>query len=371
MKKWFILVGIIVVLLVGGYFILTFYSVKLLQPYLREVFGPGLTLKEIRVRTTSLSVRGIRFEDPHSKQKLIQIEEVRIYPSLFTLLEKTLYVKEFIIFRPSFFFYRTREGVYIGPWVTMQKNREREISSEGKRKEEDFFQIRIDRFRIQKGSIHFEDRKVGSPPAYIKLKEVNFEIRDIRYPFSPSKSPVELKGKLDGETKEGDIHLKGWIEMNTLDLETSLKIQEIEVKTSEPYYRKKFTAGIDTGYIHTSSQIVLKGRKINAIGELDLVNLKVKGESGMVFWIPIKTFSTLLEQKKHHLHIPFTVNGDLDNPQFNFQEALLTQIAFYLGEALGTPVKTLGKEVVRGASKEERGFLKELKPLEDFFKKKR
>jgi hypothetical protein len=113
MKKWFILITILVVLLIGGYFVLSFYAVKFIQPHLHQVMGPGLTLAEIKVKPTYLSARGIRYEDPHSKQRFLQIEEARIYPSLFSLLQRSLRIKEFKLFQPSFFFYRTREGTFV------------------------------------------------------------------------------------------------------------------------------------------------------------------------------------------------------------------------------------------------------------------
>ena len=64
MKKWFILIGILAVLFVGGYVVLSFYAVKFIQPQLQKVMGPGLTLAEIKVKLTYLSVRGMRYEDP-------------------------------------------------------------------------------------------------------------------------------------------------------------------------------------------------------------------------------------------------------------------------------------------------------------------
>jgi hypothetical protein len=371
MKKWFILIGILAVLFIGGYFVLTFYAVKFIQPYLQKVVGPGFTLEEMKLKTTYLSAKGIKYEDPHSKQRFLQIEEVRIYPSLFSLLKKTLYIKELAILQPSFFFYRSREGVFAGPWLTMKKEREEEVSGGGEKEKGESFPVQIDRIRIQKGSIDFEDRKVGEPPAQIKLKGLDFKIKEIRYPLTPSHSPIELKGEMEGRTKNGSITLEGWIDVKTMDLETSLKIREIEVKTFEPYYRKRVTAEIDSGFINMESKITVRGKKINAPGELDLTNLHVQEGSGMVLWIPAKTLVSLLEQKGRHIKVQFLVKGDMDNPQFNLQETFMTQIAIHLAEALGIPIKVVGEEVLQGTLKGEKGIVEELKSFEELFKKKK
>ena len=70
MKKWFILIGILAVLFIGGYFVLSFYAVKFIQPHLQKVMGPGFTLEEIKLKTTYLSAKGIQYEDPRFKTKI-------------------------------------------------------------------------------------------------------------------------------------------------------------------------------------------------------------------------------------------------------------------------------------------------------------
>jgi hypothetical protein len=373
MKKWFIPIGILLLLFIGGYFVLTFYAVKLIQPRLQKVMGPGFTLAEIKVKTTYLAARGIQYEDPQSKQRFLQIEEMRIYPSLLSFVKKSLYIKELSILRPSFFFYRSREGGIVGPWVTMKKEDGKESSGEGegKSKRRESIDIQIGRIRIQEGSIDFEDGKVREPPAQIKLREVDFEIRDVRYPLTSSHSPIEFKAKMKGRTQEGGITLKGWIDAKTMDMETSLKVRQIEVETFEPYYRKRVTAEIESGYMDMDSKIAVREKRIDAPGELDLVNLHVKEGGGMVFWIPADTMVSLLEKKGHQIKVQFHLKGDMENPQFHLRETFLTQVGISFAQALGIPIKVVGEEVLHGTLKGEKGLVEELQSIEKLFKKKR
>ena len=316
MKKWFILIGILAVLFIGGYFVLTFCAVKFIQPHLQKMMGPGFTLEETKLRTTYLSATGIRYEDPDSKQRFLQIEEIRVYPSLLSLLKRSLHLKELTILQPSFFFYRSREGRMVGPWVTTKKEREgEEVSDEKKKKSGEPIQFQIDRIRIQNGSIDFEDRKVGDPPAQIKLRDMDFEIRNIGYPVTSVHSPVKLKAKMDGKGQEGSIDIKGWIDAKKMDMETSLKIREIEVKTFEPYYRKRVTAEIESGTMDMDSKIAVKEKRIDAPGEFDLINLHVKEGGGAVFWIPAETLVSLLEKKGHQIRVKFHVKGNMEESQ--------------------------------------------------------
>ncbi len=371
MKKWLVITGILAALFIGGYFVLTFYSVKIVQSRLQRVAGPGLTLGEIQLKATHLSVMEIQYEDPHSKQRFLKINEVRIYPSLLSLLTDSLRIKEITILEPSFFFYRSREGSVVGPIVMTTKPTEKEEVSEKKnRKEKEAIQVRIDRIRIEKGSVNFEDKKVGEPPAQIKLRELNFEMRDIGYPPVSLHSPVELRGKMVGQTQEGSIQLKGWIDVKSMNLETSVKMKEIEVKTFEPYYRKRVTAEMESGRLNMDSKIAVNEKRIDARGEIDLVDLRVRGR-GMVFWIPAETLTSLLERKGNQIKAKFHVRGDMGNAHFNLQEIFLTQMAFSFAQALGFPVRVISKEGVEGTSGEERGLLEEMQSIKEQFKRKK
>ncbi len=372
MKKWSILVGMVVVLFIGGYFILTFYAVKLIQPRLQKVMGPGFTLEEIKLKPTHLSARGIQYEDPQSKQRFFQVEEIRIYPSLLSLLKKSIHLKELTVLQPSFFFYRSREGRMVGPWVTAEKESEgKEISGRKEKKRGESVEVQIDRIRIRNGSIDFEDRKVVDPPSKMKLKELDFEISDIRYPLASLHSSVELNGKMEGRAQEGSINIRGWIDAKTMDMEISLEIRGVEVKTLEPYYRKRATAEIESGTLEMHSRIVVKEKRIDAPGELDLINLHIKEGGGTVLWIPAETLVSLLEKKGHQIKARFNVKGNMENPQFNLQETFLTQVAFSLAQALGIPVKVVGEEVLRGTLKGEKGLVEELQSIEGLFKRKK
>jgi hypothetical protein len=383
MKKWVILAGILFILIMGGYFVLSFYAVKFVEPRLQKVMRPGLTLAEMKPKTNYLSARGIQYEDPDSKQRFFQIEEVRIYPSLLSILGKSLRIKEIMVVQPSFFFYRSREGVIVGPGMTMKKEKDREgVSEEVKKKEKEEtseerekkkgepIPIQIDRIRIQRGAVDFEDRKVGGLPAQFVLRDLDFGIKNIRYPLTTLHSPIELRGKVKGKKQEGSIYAKGWIDLKTMDLETSLKIREIEVETFEPYYRKKVSAEIDSGTMNMESKIVLKEKRIDAPGELDFVNLHIKEGGGTVFWIPAEILASLLEKKRNQVKVPFHVKGNLGDPQFNLQETFLTQIGFSLAEALGLPIKSVG-ESLGGTGKGVEGLVEGIKAIEEMFKKKK
>ena len=372
MKKWLIFIGMVAIIFIGGYFVLSFYAVKFIQARLQKVVGPGFTIAEINVRTTHLSARGIRYEDPQSKQRFLQIEEMRVYPALSSFLKGTLQIREWTIFRPYFFFYRSREGVLVGPWVTMEKEgKGREISEKGETKGEKPIHIKIDRLLIQKGSIDFEDMKAGETPGQIKLRELDLDIKDIQYPIVSAHSPIELKGKMEGRTKEGEIYTKGWIDLKTADLEISFKVREIDLKVFEPYYRKRVSAEIESGFMDMDAKVDLKRRMIDAPGQLEIADLRITDKEGeTVFWIPAKTLVSLLKKKGNRIKVQFHMKGNMDDPQFKLQESFLTRVGISMAENLGIPIKVVGETILGGSGKGAEGLVEGLKSIEELLKKK-
>jgi hypothetical protein len=166
---------------------------------------------------------------------------------------------------------------------------------------------------------------------------------------------------MKGKAQDGSITLKGWIDAKTMDVETSLKIRELEVKTFEPYYRKRVTAEIESGTLDMDSEIAVKEKRIDAPGELGLVNLHVKEGEGTVFWIPVETLVPSLEKKGHRIKAKFRVKGNIENPQFNLQETFLTQVGISLAQALGIPIKVIGEGILRETFKEEKRLFKKKK----------
>jgi hypothetical protein len=371
-RKWFVLLGIVILLVTGGLSVLSFFGVRFINTELRRRMGSGITVSEIKIRLTHLAARGIRYEDPRLKKPLLQVEEINIYPTLFSFLKGELRIREVTILRPSFFFYRSRDGTFVGPWPAAGKEPgETRGRGTNETRQDKAFQVRIDRVRIQEAAVDFEDRKVEEPPAEIKLRKMDLDVRDIRYPFASVHSPVTLSGKMKGPTKEGEIELKGWIDFNNIDMDTLLKVREIEVKTLEPYYRKRVSAEIESGDMTMQAKITINKKVIDAPGSLEVTRLKVGGGEGSVFYIPAKTVVSLLKDRGNRISVNFHVKGNLDDPRFSLQENIMRRIGISLAEALGVPIRIMGEEGLKGAFTGTRGLAEGLRSIEDLFRPKK
>jgi len=370
MKKWLIPAGIIALLLIGGYFILSFYAVKFIQTQLQKRVGPGVTIAEIKVRSTHLFAKGIRYEDPQSKRKLLEIEELKIYPDIISSLRGGMKIRALTMVRPSFNFSRSKEGSWAGAWGGMGKEEGKDVSRPEGDMERESFHLKIEKFRIEKGSVDFEDSKTGGPSAQIRLRDLDLEIRNLQYPMISAHSPIQLKTKIQGKTKDGEIQTEGWLDLKTMDMETSFRVREMEVKLLEPYYRKRVSAEIESGHINMDAKITLEKKVINAPGRLELVNLKIK-EEGTVLWIPAKTIASVLKDKGDRIKADFHVKGRVDDPRFSLQENFLNRVGFSLAETLGIPIKGVVKSLFKGDEEGTETLMEGVKTIERLLKKKK
>jgi hypothetical protein len=369
MKKWHILLGIVLVLLIAGYFTVSHYAVAFLQERLQKAVVQGFTVAEIQMRLTCLSVKGIRYEEPHSKQALLQAKEMRIYPAVIPFLSGTLRIRKCSLIEPAFSFSRSPEGSYTGPWaaVAREEGKGEKQADEPKKDEKERIRVQVDRIQIYKGNLLFEDNKTGAAPERIEFGDLEMEIKDVSFPPVSNHSFIELKAKIKG-TKEGIIESKGWLDFITLDTESSLHVQNLEVKLFEPYYRKRVSTEIEEGKMNIEAKVAAKGRKIDVAGEMELSGLRMK-EEGTFFWVPAKTIVTLFKNRGDRVKGPFHVKGNLDDPRFVFHEALLMSMAFSFGESLGIPVRVItGSE---GTGEDNKGAAEGMKSLRELFKKKK
>lgn len=355
MKKWFIILGIIGFLSIGIYLVLSYYATKMIQTQVHKMIGPGLTIEQIKVNIASLSLKGIHFEEPEGRHNLFKIEEVRIYPALLSFLKNGLRLRACTVLKPSFFFYRTREGDWIGPWLQTPKEDPKEESSRSiDQRGKKSFPVRIDHLRVEKGSLNFHDMKVEGSPEPIRLEELELTLNQIAYPPVSSQSPIEFKGKMMGGLKPGRVTGNGWIDFGTSDLEILLKTEGIDLKRFEPYYRKRVSAEIQSGEINMVAHISMKRKIIDTPVTLEMVDLFI-GEKGTIFYLPVQMLLPRLKAQKNRLKTQFRVIGDLNDPRFKLEEVFVTKVGLGLAESAGLPVKRIGEDLLEGLGRDGTG----------------
>ncbi len=359
MRKWLVLLGLGALATGVVLLCLSYFGVKLINAELKKVAGPGLRVEGLKLKWTHLALRGIRYQDAVSGQKWIDIEEARIYPTLFASLRGTVRIRECQLLGASFFFHRSREGGWRGPWPVSLTPKTRPSSAKEANKA-NALSLRIDRIRIRKGVLDIRDEKADAGASEFHFEDLDFDLKEIQYPFVSAPSPFELRGRTRGKTKNGTIFSKGWIDLKTTEMEASLTLRGIEVKLFEPYYRRRDSAEIESGQAHLGARIRVRDQWIEGIGELELLDLGIKEGEGTVFWIPAKMLASWLRDRGHRIKVPFHVRGNIADPEFKLDQKLLVRIGLSMAESLGLPARALGEEVLEGTVRAGKGVAEDL-----------
>lgn len=368
MRKWIIIFGIVVIILISAYFTLSFFAVRLIQGQIQKFIGPGLTIKWIKLKPTYLSVGGIRYENPKFKKIFFEVEEIKIYPYIFSLLRKSIKINRILINRPYFKIYRSDQGKIFLPLPLIESRpKEEKEDKEGKLHQ---INIYIENLSIENGRVHFEDEKTLTPPAKIEFDALRLSIDNIHYPLISTNSPINLDTKMKGKGMDGTLGVRGWVDIKSMDVETELKVRNIEIKVFEPYYKKKVSAEIEKGYINMDTKISIKNKIIDAPGEMEIVDLKIN-ENGSIFYVPAKILISRLKDRSNRIKLKFHVSGDMNDPKFSISESLLRRVGLSLAETLGIPIKIVGEKIIEGTGLSAEKFIEGIKKIEELLKRKK
>lgn len=326
---------------------MSYYSAKLIKPKVIEAFGPGSSISQINVTTSYVALKGIHIEDPQTKLELLNIDEIRVTPMIWTLLSRQNIIISSIVFdNPYFFIYRSRDSVLTGPGIS-----ERKRKTEPEKKTTGI--ITIKKIKIKSGYLRFIDHKNNEPPAIIKLVSLQSEISNIKHPFPVNnRSPLVLKSKISKENNGGDISIKGWIDLESMNLDLKIDLSDVDMKPFEPYYEKKFGDLIKGGNATIVSSVIINNHFLDVNGNLRLFNLDINEKSSLQGVITKETLSQILKKQDNQVKTDFSVKGDLQNPQFSPSYEISKSILSNLSSKTGISIiEEKGKNYIKEKSK--------------------
>lgn len=171
LKRILILSEIFIVVLLAGFIVLSMYSVKFLQSKIQEKLGSGVFISQIEATRRYVAGKGILIEDPVSKLKLLEIDEIRIYPAIRSIFyTRSIVIRKIVLYHPSFLIIRTRDSVVIMAGSTARKPQREKTKPSNK--------ITIDKITIQDGKFVFIDHKNKSPSGVIQLLKLESTVEN-------------------------------------------------------------------------------------------------------------------------------------------------------------------------------------------------
>jgi len=220
-------------------------------------------------------------------------------------------------------------------------------------------QITINQFTVHNGSMDYSDGKVARPPLVTRLRNLEFEIKDIELPLRGTASPFIMEAAVPGAHGAGTIKCQGKINMKTLDLESTVAVRTLDITGFKPFFQKKGDANVTGGILNLDMKATITSGSIKAPGRAVLKNLEFQS-SGTVkdsfLGIPRSAVMDLLKNQTNEITIDFILEGDIRDLKFNLRESFLQKFTLGLAEKLGLSVSSIGESiVVKSAKQVEKG----------------
>lgn len=208
----------------------------------------------------------------------------------------------------------------------------------------------IQKMQATDGVIDYFNHKVSRPPHRTHLEAVQFTMDNLSVPVSDTMSNYSFSANTAG----GTVVSKGATALRSRDTNAVLTVRNLDITQFKPYYQKKGDAAVTRGTMNLDLDLRVKSRIINSPGKIVLRNLDFAsggGIGGQIMGLPRASVVNLLKSNNNEIALDFTVQGNIDDPQFSIRESIMKKLTVGLAEKLGSSVVGAGSAVL-GVGKE-------------------
>ena len=363
-RKWgFIALVVVLVLGVGG--IIGFrVAVGILKVKVVEALGPGSEIRDMQLGWFTAQVDGLRIKGPQGwpAADSLRAERVVIVPSLRSLLSNGIRISAITVVRPYISALRTRDGkLQVLPSLLKEPAPKGKTPSglPGRA-------VGISRLTIEDGAAELFDGTVAQPPLKIRLEKIQGTLRDIMVPGLKAKTRFDLVAVVKGVQRDGRGSLTGWAEMASKDSSVKTELRSVDLVAFQPYLSKAAEVRIQRGTLDLDLQSDVKNNHLQAPGKVVISDLEFASATGAkdtFMGVPRSAVVNFLKNRDNRIDLNFTIEGDINNPQFILREALATRLASNMAELFGVSIRgvaegvgTLGRKSVETAGESVKGL---------------
>lgn len=365
-KTWGLIALLVILALIVGGIIGFRIAAGILKGKVVEVLGPGSEVKEIQVGWSGVELHGLRIKGARGwpTTDALRAERVVIFPSLRTLLSDTIQIGSVTVVRPYLSLVRTRDGRLRGVSTLLEAP---DPAPKGKAPAGPALpSVAISRILVEDGVVDLYNYAVGQSPLKIRLEKIQATIRNVAVPSLKSKSQFDLDAVVKGIQRDGRARITGWAEGATKDSSVKTELRSVDLVALQPYLSQASDARVQRGSLDLDLQSEVRNNQLRAPGTVVISDLEfapARGTSETFMGVPRAAVVNFLKGKDNRIAINFTIEGDLNNPQFTFREALATRLAAGLAEMLGVSIRglaegvgTLGRKGVEAAGEAAKGL---------------
>lgn len=219
---------------------------------------------------------------------------------------------------------------------------------------------------IKDGEIVITDPSGTKNTAEISVVDVSLSIDRFALPFDSTRSFFDLSGSIPGKQNTAELHWSGTTAFGTLDTDSRLSLQSLDLTLLKPYLERKGDAPVVGGTVNVGAHVKIDNRYMDTPVNVSIRHLQLAPAGGLrdqFIGIPRSMLIKSIKTRDDEIRIDFVVSGPVDSPSFNLRENMTRRFAVALARSLGLSAFGAGEAVVEQGARAVKGAGKGIKTL--------
>jgi len=338
------------------------FAVAKLKSEVLAALGPESEIGEIQVGWHAIEVHKLRLHGPAGwpADDALRADRVVIVPDLRSLFSGDIHISSIDV-----------DGAYLSVWRTpggkmrllpslLEKPATTDEQKTGDEVKKPMPTVLLSAIHFQNSELLFVDASVPHGPVKLDVKQMQVDITDLILPALTDTTQLHLAGVVAGKRHTGSIALDGDAVLATRESNIKLALKGIDLLPLAPYLLKASDTGVKQGTLDLQIDSTVRKSHLHAPGQITLRDLDLDTHGGFM-GVSQKAAVGLLKDKNGVISAHFTLDGNLNDPHFSFNENLLNRAGAGIADALGVSVEGLTKNVsnaAQGIGSKLRGLFK-------------
>ena len=341
--RWSLIAAALIALLAIGLFIA--YQIALSELRLRVVnaLGTQSEVGEIQVSFKDIRITDLKLNAPAGwpVRHVLTAARVVITPDLGSFTAGVFRINRIRIERATLAVLRDRTGkLRVLPSFTEK------VSATGKSSTAAVpaTAVLIESITLKDSAISYFDEEVRSPPLQVKLDNVAASVTNLRVPELTGMSAININANITGPNQRGTLAINGNMEFASRDGNIKTTLRDVEIATLEPYLIKAAETGVRKGTLDLDLAAKIESKRLTAPGRLVLKGLELRSSekaASTFMGMPRDTVVNMIRERDGRIEVPFTLDGNLNDPRFSLDSAFKTRLAIATAGALGVTITGL------------------------------
>ena len=346
-RRWSLIALATIAVLAIGVFIAYQIALRELRSRVINALGTQSEVGEIQVSFKDITITDLKLKAPAGwpARHVLTAARVVITPDLGSFTSGLMRINRIRIERATLAVLRDRNGkLRVLPSFTEK------VSATGKASTPAVpaSAVLIESIELKDSAISFFDEEVRSPPLHVNLANVDARITNLRVPELTGKSDIDIKANVSGPTQSGALTIAGNMEFATRNGSINTTLRDVEIAALEPYLIKAAETGVRKGTLDLDLAAKVEAQRLTAPGKLVLKGLELRSSENATstfMGMPRDAVINLIRERDGRIEVPFTLEGNLNDPRFTLDSAFKARLAIATAGALGITINGLITEL--------------------------